>query len=272
MKIAVLYFCAGGYSLFWDIFHESALKHFCTTDKIHYYVFTDSSAIDSSENVTVVYQQNLGWPFISLYRYRIFDRISPQLSGYDKVVFFNANCKFVADIKFSEFFGEDKSLLAAIHPAFHDSDPSLYPYENRPESRACTQAAHVYVQGALMGGSPSDFLAACQLMAKNIEADLDEGIIANVFDESHWNAYVNNNYDSLHSQIHLLTPSFLYPEAWKLPFTPKIQLLEKSKHLNVGAIKGGMTPYSSNAKTDMGLRQLLILRLKQRIRSLLPSS
>jgi hypothetical protein len=269
MKIAVLYFCSGGYSLFWDIFSASARQHFCAEDTIHYYVFTDSISITSSDSVSVIYQQNLGWPFISLYRYRIFERISSELLDYDKVVFFNANCKFVADIQSSDFFGVGKPLLAAIHPAFHASDPKLYPYETRPESRACVNESHVYVQGALMGGDPSHFLAACQLMKQNIEADLDEGVLASVFDESHWNAYVNNNFAALQDQLQLLTPSFLYPEGWDLPFTPKIQLLEKSKHLNVGAIKG--TFAASSSATGMGLKQLLLLRLKQRLRSLLPT-
>ncbi len=265
MKIAILYFCAGPYHIFWNDFSESARAHFCNGDDIHFFVFTDSEAITSTADTTIIFQQNLGWPFISLYRYRIFRRIESELSDYERVVFFNANCLFIDKVFAKDFFGEHKDLIACEHPAFYNSDPREYPYETRPESSAKVIHHELYAHGALMGGTPAAFLRACDHLSLNIEHDLNNGILARWFDESHWNAFINNNYHQIRSTLHVLTPSYLYPEDWDLPFKPLIQLRNKNKVLDMGAIKGSDNTASVKQSSIMHRLKTAAVKLKTRI-------
>lgn len=263
MKIAVLYFCAGPYEIFWNDFSASARQHFCKGHNVHYYLFTDSQTIPEADDTTIVFQQNLGWPFISLYRYRIFGRIAREITAYDKVVFFNANCLFVDNVSFEEFFGTSKSLLACRHPAFFNSPTESLPYETRGESKACVHKPSIYVQGALMGGSPEQFLSMCSTLSRSIEDDLENGILARWFDESHWNAYINNNFSRLANELQVLTPSYLYPEGWNLPFKPLIQLRDKNKVLDMGTIKGSVNSFNGDSETTPGLVQRAATTLKK---------
>lgn len=262
MKIAVLYFCAGPYEIFWNDFSASARQHFCKGHNVHYYLFTDSQALAKAEDSTIVFQQNLGWPFISLYRYRIFGRIAGELADYDRVVFFNANCLFVEDVAFEAFFGQEKKLVACLHPAFHDCAQHLLPYESRPESTACVQNGKIYVQGALMGGETSRFLEVCEHLSQQIENDLHRGILARWFDESHWNSYINNHYDEITDILQVLTPSYLHPEDWDLPFTPLIRLRDKNKILDIPTIKGGITVSHGTGTSPQGVLQKVVTKAK----------
>ena len=65
MKIAVLYICTGKYDIFlkFRFFIVRQKNIFVLLREKHYFVFTDSEFIASSENVSVIYQDNLGWPF-----------------------------------------------------------------------------------------------------------------------------------------------------------------------------------------------------------------
>ena len=69
-----------------------------------------------------------------------------------------------------------------------------------------------------------------QHLLSNIEIDLDNGIVAIWHDESHWNAYLNNNYEVLKDKLHILSPEYLYPEGWDLPFEKKKLFWDKNQY------------------------------------------
>ena len=204
VKIAILYICTGEYSCFWDAFYRSAETYFCRKSEKHYFVFTDSSQISSVDRITVLHQDNFGWPLNTLYRFRAFLRVRESLFDYDWVVFFNANCEFKMEIGELEFFGEDKSLLACIHPGYYNKDKDRYPYEKRTESTGYVENFVKYFPGGLMGGKPEPFMSVCAQLKDNIETDFDNGIMAIWHDESHWNAYINNNFESLSKNLQVL--------------------------------------------------------------------
>jgi hypothetical protein len=227
MKIAILYFCVGKYDILWQGFYSSCEKYFCAGHEKHYFVFTDSTKISSGTGITKIHQDNLGWPFISLYRYRIFNKIQNQLEHFDYIVFFNANLQFLQPITLLEFFGDgSKSLVACQHPEFYNKESIYYPFEHRILSTAYTRLSHSYFQGAINGGKSGSFLAMVKELMHRIEQDLDNGITAKWYDESYWNAYVNN---LAKNELQVLTPSYLYPEDWVIPFKPVIKQRNKNK-------------------------------------------
>ena len=238
MKIAVLYICTGKYDIFWSDFYCSTEKYFCVTEEKHYFVFTDSESIASSENVSVIYQDNLGWPFNTLYRYKMFLRIKEQLVQFDKIVFFNGNCIIIDQIDFEVFFGCSAKLVACQHPGFFDKNHDEYTYEKREISTAFIRNAWEYFAGGINGGTSRLFLDVCQELSENIDNDLNRGIVAIWHDESHWNAYLNNNYEALKDRLHILSPAYLYPDGWDLPFEKKIILRDKTRHGGHDILRG----------------------------------
>ena len=240
MSIDILYLCMGSYAAFWPQFIESVQRNFCTDCKIRVIVFTDQplDIPDSQIAIRIFHQDGLGWPFATLYRYRMFMRAAAEISKSDRTVFFNANCQIVSPIEADEFFGSESGLLAARHPGYFDKTPDQMPFERRPESCAYAVGADEYFQGALIGGATKPFLTACKSMSQAIEDDLDKGLLAVWLDESHWNAYLFNVARVQGIHVHKLTPAYLYPEDWQLPFEPRIRLLNKSKVIDVDRLKG----------------------------------
>lgn len=244
MKIAVLYICIGEYDKLWSHFYASCEKYFCVSIEKYYFVFTDSRYIEANSTIFCIPQDNLGWPFNTLYRYRMFLRIKEQLLDFDYVVFFNANCEFTAPISIEEFFGVNKKLVACLHPGFFDKNIEVFTYEKREKSEAYICHGRHYFAGGICGGRADTFLHMCYEVLEKITKDLNKGILGIWHDESYWNAYLNNQYDEIVSYLHILTPAYLYPEGWKIPFKPKIILRDKAKVINVCNIKNISSKYT----------------------------
>ncbi|RTL12956.1 MAG: hypothetical protein EKK54_02545 [Neisseriaceae bacterium] len=238
MKIAILYICTGKYDIFWSDFYSTSQKYFCTTEDKHYFVFTDSEQIKADHNVSVIYQDSLGWPFNTLYRYRMFLRVQHKLSKFDKVIFFNGNCTFVDQIDYENFFGRSSTLVACLHPGFLNKNCEEFTYEKRKNSLAFVGSPWKYFAGGINGGNANEILKIFQILSHNIEDDLKNGIVAIWHDESHWNAYLNNNYEVLKDKLHILSPEYLYPEGWDLPFEKKIILRDKNQYGGHNLLRG----------------------------------
>lgn len=239
-QIAVLYICTGKYEIFWDDFHSSSEKHFCPGVKKHYFVFTDSTRIQEEPGVTVLHQDNLGWPMIACYRYRILLRIEEKLRDFNGMAFFNANALFVKDIQVPEFFGNNpEGLVCALHPLFPKADSIKAPFESRTSSTAYVSESNriQYCQSAISAGHTNAYLRMLRELKKNTEDDLQQGIVALWHDESHWNAYINND-ESRSRSLHVLDQSYMYPESYDLPFKPKIMMRDKHKHGGHNFLRG----------------------------------
>ena len=234
MRIAILYVALGRYDLFWPEFISSSRNHFCCNAERHWYVFTDSSAISPAVDVSVLHQDFLGWPFSTLYRYHLFRRICDELRDFDYVVFFNANALILGPIGLPEFFGGDPriQLVAGRHPACHQPSGFVYPFENRPSSRAYVNAGSDYFQGCINAGRGSAFADMVDELSRAIDDDLKDGLIALWHDESHWNRYVLALRDLHPEAVHILESNFLHPTDldWQLPQPPRIIMRGKEAY------------------------------------------
>jgi hypothetical protein len=248
-KIAIFYICTGKYDIFWHDFHKSAEKHFCENFEKHYFVFTDSQSISSSENVSVIYQDNLGWPMIACYRYRILLRVEAELKGFKAMAFFNANAMFVDDVSYEDFFGNiQQSLVCALHPLFPKENAANAPFETRVESTAYVplENRYHYCQSAISAGTAESYMKMLRILAANTEADLARGIVALWHDESHWNSYVNND-PQIRENLHVLSQSYMYPESFDLPYPKKILMRDKHKQGGHAFLRGQtQAPPTSN--------------------------
>lgn len=236
--IAILYICTGEYEVFWKIFYSSFEKRFLTDCPKDYFVFTDAKDIyqAEAENVHIIYQKQLGWPHDTLMRFDMFRRIKEELKLFEYTFFFNANCFCRKKIGKKEFLPEEEGLLFVQHPGMYNKSPEEFTYERDETSLAYIPmgAGEVYVCGGVNGGKTQAFLSVIEELWKRIERDKQHGIIAIYHDESHINRYAYE-----HQEYKLLSPSYCYPEGWKLPFKKKIILLDKSKYFDDRDLKSG---------------------------------
>lgn len=233
--IAIVYICTGKYDVFWKDFYLSFEEKFIPTKTKDYYVFTDSTSLYAAEkeNVHVIYQENLGWPGNTLYRFRIFLSQKEALKEYDYVFFMNANIVCMDKVE-ENFLPKDEGLLFVQHPGFYNKWKFKFTYERRKISAAYIPiwAGKYYVCGGVNGGRSECFMQMCEELDKRIDEDEQKGIVAIWHDESHINRYC---YEYKNAKI--MNPSYCYPEDWDIPFKPILMVREKSKWIDVEKVR-----------------------------------
>ncbi len=232
-KIAILYICTGKYDIFWDGFYKSSKQFFFKEHNKHYFVFTDSKNIKSSENITVVYKKSEGFPNDSLYRFDMFLEIEDKVMPYDYVFFLNSNMLFLKNVSEEILpYKNFKGLIGVIHPlgSLYFNRPSMFTYERNKKSTAYIPRIkgreYNYYMGGFNGGSSSEYYKMVKELNKNINEDEHNGIVAIYHDESHLNKYFFKN------KVHSLSTSYGYPEGMDLPFIPIVMIRDKTKYDN----------------------------------------
>jgi len=239
MKIGILYICTGKYTIFWRDFYLSCEKYFIKNVEKEYFVFTDSPEIDfenENKNIHRVYQENLGWPGNTLFRFEIFLRSEKKFSDLDYLFFCNANLLFLNPVSSGDFLPlEDDNLVATLHPGYYKKKRKKYTYESNKFSTAYIprDRGEYYFAGGLNGGKTKSFLKAIKVMKDNIEEDFSNNIVAVWHDESHWNKYLVGRND-----VKILSPSYLYPEGKEMPFKKIVLVRNKKKFGGHDFIRG----------------------------------
>jgi len=194
MKVAILYIAIGRYTIFWDEFYKSSEKYFLKNAQKHYFIFTDGQ-IPKGDDRTILYQENLGWPLNTLLRYRMFMRIKNELKDYDYVYFFNANMEFISPVTEENIIpkAENDYLIAALHPINKRvKNPDDFEYDRNPACNAYVpkgQGKHYY-QAAISGGAEKEYMDMVEELSRATDKDLENNIIAQWHDESHFNCYM----------------------------------------------------------------------------------
>jgi hypothetical protein len=241
LKIGILYICIGKYSVFWNNFYKSVEKNFLPGIEKTYFVFTDSPEIQCNENIFIIRQDDLGWPKNTLLRFNFFLKAKHLWEECSHLIFFNANLIVEKTISPDEILPDginDDGLFVTVHPGFYNREFSCFPLErNQKESTAYVgdRESDRYFAGGLNGGLTKEFTRLIETLDSNIELDLNNGIIAVWHDESHINSYMMGRNPKI------ISPSYLYPENWTLPFDRKILVLDKKNF-------GGHSFLRNNAK------------------------
>jgi histo-blood group ABO system transferase len=129
-----------------------------------------------------------------------------------------------ADMLFVDTVGDEilSERVATQHPGFVGR---LGTYETNQNSTAYVDItkAKYYFAGGFNGGSKNEFFRLAETITKNIYVDLSKNLIAVWHDESHLNKYYIDNQPTL-----ILSPSYCYPESWKLPYQKRLLALDKN--------------------------------------------
>jgi hypothetical protein len=231
MKVGIITIATGKYDIFVAGLVESCENNFLPDIEKEYIIFSDSDRIKSSERVTVVPQEKLGWPYDTMMRFHMFDSQREKLSEFDYLFFMNANLKIVSHI------GEDIlktegtcGIIATVHPGVYVRfvtpdlnvgqvgryqreifylNKKLYPLERREKSSFYVPFGEefVYFQGCFNGGETEKFLSMSKILKDLMNKDLESKIIPLWHDESALNWYLNDKNPKA------LDPSFAYPDA-----------------------------------------------------------
>lgn len=230
MKIAILYIGTGRYTIFWDEFLNSCEKNFIKEAQKHYFFFTDDKDLKSDEKITIVPQENLGWPLITCLRYKILKKVKEQLKDYDYVFFFNGNMEFIKPIKAEEFIPteEEGYIVAPLHSMNKRIKSNLeFEYERNPKSTSYIAPGEgkQYFHAGVLGGRVKEFLELLDVCEKMMDDDLANNIIPKFHDESVFNKYI------LTRPYKTLSNYYIFPTHGK-PFVklnPKAKIIQRDK-------------------------------------------
>lgn len=191
-KIGILYVGIGAYIRLWDDFYTTCERYFCPSCQKHYFVVTDGE-ISPSANVTIVRQDNLGWPGNVVFRYLFFLRIKEQLKLFDYLFFFNGNTRFKTTVTAEEFLptASEGGLVALT---WHDAseDPDTFPFERRQKSASGVPfgTRQIYLQSGITGGLTQEYFTLLEECHRLTMLDFENGIIPVNHDESVYNKYM----------------------------------------------------------------------------------
>ncbi len=241
-KVGILYICTGRYTVFWPDFYRTFQKKFLPGSDKTFFVFTDAERLDYDDapDVRRIYQKALDWPYSSLLRFKMFVSQQAALEQMDFLFFANANLICSQTVTEAEFLPRPQRgerLLVVQQPGFWDKKPLFCSYDRNPKCRAYIpyNCGRVYVSGGLNGGTAGAFLAMSRELDRRTDADLADGQMALWHDESHLNRYIAEQDPA---SYRLLTPAYWYPEGWDLPFEQKITVRDKSRWIDMTAVKG----------------------------------
>jgi hypothetical protein len=187
----------------------------------------------------------------------MFDSIKEQLKTFDYIFFFNSNMRFLVKIE-DDFLPVEEGLLAVQHPGYYDKTRVNFTYESNPASLAyvAPHKGEFYFMGGLNGGKTVPYLELIDTLNKNVNTDLENGIIAVWHDESHLNKYL------IDKNIKIMSPAYGYHEAWKLPFEKKIIIIDKIKLGGHDYLRSNRSDFLNLLKKNLSKVSNLMKKLK----------
>jgi len=233
-KIAILYIGTGRYTIFWDEFYRSCEKNLLPNCEKHYFFFTDSKEFyqesQVNDKITIVPQENLGWPLITCLRYKILNKIKEELKDYDYAFFFNGNMEAIRKVTEEEFLPTEKDgyIVAPLHSGnkrFKSNHE--FEYERNPNSSSYIPFGEgkYYFHAGLLGGRVKEFLQMLDVCEKMMDEDLKNNFIPKFHDESVFNKYV------LTRPHKILSNNYIHPTHGKpfLKLNPKVKIIQRDK-------------------------------------------
>lgn len=275
-SVAILYIATGRYTIFWEYFYKSSEQYLLPDCDKHYILFTDNAELLGQQsiytNVTIVKQEALEWPYITLMRYEIFLSIRHLLHYPDFTFFFNGNTEFLSHIYQEDLLPQElrENLTFYLQPHIFHRNRQKYPYDRNPKSRAyiANDQGQYYFAGGIVGGRTKFFLKMCEVLNDNTTIDLQNGIIALWHDESHLNRFALDRQD-----IKVLPPYFTRGENEYWKKKSKLMFSDKTHyrfggHAYLRGETNNKITKSDWEKDNVNPRRRLTFRFKQYYKSL----
>ena len=147
------------------------------------------------------------------------------LAEFDYMFFLNANTKFMQKVDEEILPPDEIGLLVVQHLGYFNKNNLQFTYDRNPQTHAYIPygTGKFYVMGAFNGGTREAFTRLIETIDAWADEDYAKGQIPVWHDESYLNRYI------LEHSYKILSPAYLYPEDWQIPFECKVLILDKRK-------------------------------------------
>lgn len=221
-RVGLLIIATNKYDIFIEPLLRSVDKYFFKNETVDIYLFVDKVYnVKHSErlNIVQILIEHKPFPYATLLRYKHFTTHSHLLKS-EFLYYLDVDMRIVAPIG-DEILPEKYSLVATIHPGFYKGGGS---WCTDKKSNAYTKPEYrrKYFAGGFNGGKAKEFLLMSEILSEAIEEDEKNGVMAEWHDEGFLNLWFG-----IHN-CKELSPSYCYPESWRLPFPKKILALDKN--------------------------------------------
>jgi histo-blood group ABO system transferase len=182
MNIGLIVIATNKYIEFVPQLVASVEKNFLKNHNVEIFLFTNQPF---KGDVTVIPTEHRPWPWMTLGRYHLIQTLK-EYPKKDYYYYIDADM-LVIDTVGDEILG---NRVAAIHGKFKKKPGN---FDRNPLSLAYVppEITNPYFCGGFQGGG--NYLNDAKELAKRIDADYNNRIIALWHDESHWNRYCLDN-------------------------------------------------------------------------------
>lgn len=232
-RVSLVIVCTGKYDRFLQPLIDSAEEWFFKGENYDIYLFTDDPDKELKIKRGTIFKQKVDhkpFPFIAMERYKFISEYRDMFRA-EYLFYIDVDMRLAGEVG-EEILPDHRGLVATRHPGFwkygwgsKKTHPMSLAYV--PEGRRIN-----YVCGAFEGGTREAFVGASDVMwgqmlddrgtASRIGYTQNDGLLADMADETYWNAYIKQH------PAKLLPPSYCYPETWHIPFEKKILALKKN--------------------------------------------
>jgi hypothetical protein len=197
----------------------ATLDNFCPGHERTVFLFSDTR--DNFKDVVKIDIDHTPFPYITLERYHRYLEFKHLYEDQDYLFHLDADMAVVS-------VGDEmlNNLTAVRHPYFLSEGTGSW--EGRPASAAFVDPAlrKFYYCGGIQGGRADQYLKASDILARRIDIDKANGILATWHDESHWNWFLANYPGSFTE----LNAGYCYADGKHIPFERKVTALNKDKN------------------------------------------
>lgn len=215
-KIAIIFIGTNKYIEFFPNYYKTIKEYFLTKTPKDFFVFTDIvdyPFLKDKTDVITIKVEHQKWPFSTLFRFKMINKSAEKLREYSHIIYIDADMYANLLVTEDEFFSHNKPLFGVRHDSYINK---MGEYEFDPRSTAAVTIKDNlsnYCVGAFWGGQSKELLELLKELEKRIDIDLKKGIIAKWHDESQINKY----FIERKNQVHILDPSYSYPELKPIP-------------------------------------------------------
>jgi len=230
MKLGIVFIGTNKYADFFKLYYPACEKYLAPETEKHYFAFTDRPDAEffKKERVNIAKIDHVGWPYITLLRFKFISKIIDRLTDMDFCLFIDADLIPQSSISVDDLFSSNNSLVGVMHPGFIGQ---VGPFETNIKSTAGVLNEKldlsIYCQGCLWGGKTDSFIKMVKELTDRVDKDLSNNLIAAWHDESHMNRY----FAERRNEVNVLNSGYAQPEVGydhiKLQYETKMLHLHK---------------------------------------------
>lgn len=232
-KVGIILISTRKYDIFLQPLIDSMEEFFLKGEPYDIYLFTDKPEVKLESTRGIIHRRAIpsyAFPFATLYRYKtMVKNIDVFTSRY--LFYLDVDMRLVSEVG-DEMLGS--GLTVVQHPGYFNGGWGSRKTHPSSISYLPPSMWHDYYCGGTQGGTTEEYLEMAKILNEAIDIDMDtaqhmgytknDGILAEWHDESFYNWYIKTHAGPLH----ILTPSYCYPESWNIPFEKKILALDKN--------------------------------------------